>query len=281
MSEEWKNRIYDFEVNPPGRTWEKIATALNESHLDDQFPAILHGMEVKPPASAWKAIAATLGSSKPLTKYRRLSPVLRYAAAAAAIILITWGGLQFFRSGNKNNNDLPLVKTETPATQPRENYSNPSVQQREEELHNDRALEESKQSFARLDLTRRNRNRLNNDAYFTRPVNVEMETVEASPESTYRDLTYSDLPEGTIFQFHPNNNLANRYIMLMTPEGNIIRMSKKLRDFVCCVSGEELDDDCQSQLHKWRSKIASSPSHPGNFMDILNLVNSLQSLNNH
>jgi len=277
MSEDWKNRVYEFEVNPPGRTWEKITAALNESHLDDQFPAILHEMEVKPPASAWKNIAASLGTSSPLTKYRRLTPVLRYAAAAAVIILIAWGGLQFFKSGNKNNIDLPMVRTETPTTTPRDN-SNTSVQQLEEELHNDQALEESKQTVASLDLTSRNRSRLNSYAYYTRPVNSEMETVEASPESTYRDLTYSELPEGTVFQFQPNNNLANRYIMLMTPEGNIIRMSKKLGDLVCCVSGEEQDDDCKSQLHKWRSKIASSASHAGNFMDILNLVNSLQTL---
>lgn len=75
--------------------------------------------------------------------------------------------------------------------------------------------------------------------------------------------------------------LADRYVMLMTPDGNIIRMSKKWSDLLCCVSGEEQDADCKDQLKKWQQKIASSelaPS-PGNFMDILGLVNSLNESN--
>ena len=70
--------------------------------------------------------------------------------------------------------------------------------------------------------------------------------------------------------------------MLMTPDGNIIRMSKKLCDLVCCVSGQEQDEGCKSQLKIWQEKMASSsvaPS-PGNFMDILNLVSTLQDNNN-
>ena len=71
--------------------------------------------------------------------------------------------------------------------------------------------------------------------------------------------------------------IAGRYIMLMTPEGNIIRMSKKWSDLVCCVSGEEQDEDCKLQIKKWQKKLATSPINPtpGNFMDILELVNSL------
>ena len=75
--------------------------------------------------------------------------------------------------------------------------------------------------------------------------------------------------------------LSDRYIMLMTPDGNIIRMSKKWSDLLCCVSGEEQDADCKNQLKKWQEKIATSslaPS-PGNFMDILGLVNSLNENN--
>ena len=75
--------------------------------------------------------------------------------------------------------------------------------------------------------------------------------------------------------------LTDRYIMLMTPDGNIIRMSKKWSDLVCCVSGEEQDADCKDQLKKWQEKMAASslaPS-PGNFMDILSLVNSLDENN--
>ncbi len=71
-------------------------------------------------------------------------------------------------------------------------------------------------------------------------------------------------------------NIADRYVMLMTPNG-IVRMSKKLGNLVCCVSGQEQDEDCKDQLKKWQEKIACSPvaPSPGNFMDILSLVSSL------
>jgi hypothetical protein len=72
-------------------------------------------------------------------------------------------------------------------------------------------------------------------------------------------------------------DLADRYVMLMTPEGSIIRMSKKLGDLICCVSGEEQGDGCKDQLKKWQEQMAMSslaPS-PANFLDILSLVNSL------
>jgi hypothetical protein len=57
-----------------------------------------------------------------------------------------------------------------------------------------------------------------------------------------------------------------------------VRISKKLSDLFCCVSGEEQDENCTNQLKQWREKIAASPFNPSpdNFMDILDLINSLQ-----
>ena len=59
-----------------------------------------------------------------------------------------------------------------------------------------------------------------------------------------------------------SGNLASRYITLMTPEGNIIRMSKKLTDMVCCVSGEDENEECKDQMKKWREKIICLPAIP-------------------
>ena len=64
----------------------------------------------------------------------------------------------------------------------------------------------------------------------------------------------------------------------MTPEGNIIRISKKLSDIVGCVSGAEQDKECLDQLKIWQQKMANPKSthSSANFMEILNLANSLQ-----
>jgi hypothetical protein len=73
-------------------------------------------------------------------------------------------------------------------------------------------------------------------------------------------------------------NMADRYVMLLTPDGSIIRMSKKLGDLICCVSGEEQTGDCKDQLKRWQEKLANSTAapSPANVLDILSLVNSLE-----
>ena len=61
----------------------------------------------------------------------------------------------------------------------------------------------------------------------------------------------------------------------MTPDGGIVRMSKKWGDLVCCVSGQDSDENCKDQIKKWQEKLACAPVANGNFMDILSLVNTL------
>jgi len=71
--------------------------------------------------------------------------------------------------------------------------------------------------------------------------------------------------------------IADRYITLLTPDGSFIRMAKRWGNLLCCVAGEEQDADCKNQLKAWQDKLAESSvlSAPGNFMDIVTLVNSL------
>ena len=74
---------------------------------------------------------------------------------------------------------------------------------------------------------------------------------------------------------------ADPYIMFVNPDGYLIRISKKLAETLGCVytnGNSEQYDRCQDQIRKWRDKIAQSPatSSPDNFMDILNVIKSVQ-----
>ena len=276
MKEEWKNRIYNFEVKPPEKAWEKIVSALDDSHLSDQFPSVLHDLAVSPPLTAWDKIAASLEENAPaVPKYKRIPAFVRYAAAAVLIAGIAFGSIKLFQSNKTDKpGSLPVTNIDK-ADQPVPD------RQKEQDLQDDLALEESKQTLASIDISPATKKKLVTYHNFMRPVAADIEVFSFAPENTYRELDHADIADPAQ-ALSPDNNIANRYIMLMTPDGHIIRMSKKLGDLVCCVSGEEQDDDCKDQLYKWRSKIASTPSHsPGNFLDILNLVNSLQSGNNH
>ncbi len=69
-----------------------------------------------------------------------------------------------------------------------------------------------------------------------------------------------------------NSDLQNRYIILMTQDGNIVRMSKKVSNMADCIAGE--DHSCDDQISKWQKEMASSnaAASPDNFLDLLDMA---------
>lgn len=277
MSNNLKHKLFNYEVMPPAEVWQKISSALDESDISNQYPARLRQFEISPPPVIWEKISESLDPVKefPVPGKRKLTLILfKYAAAAAVITLFIWGGIQLLNkdsdkteiakdgenqvkqdtanltesTANSNNDDLPSIAESSSST--------------EQDIRDNAALEESKKTYAKLDIPVRGKLKDVSNFYF-------------SPEpdfSSTRSVDFSTSGDD------PEKDLADRYIMLMTPDGNIIRMSKKLGDFVCCVAGEEQDPNCVNQIKSLQEKIANSTigHSPGNFLDILNLVNLLQ-----
>jgi hypothetical protein len=274
MSSVIQNKILNYEVSPPAGVWKKIEDALDESELAQEFPSRLYGAEVIPPVSAWNKIANSLDADQEaaIPQHRKISPLLKYAAAAIVIGLLAWGGIQLLnnRSGNKEvvkqeviqpEKDNPGSLTDQNNNTPDENIASADNSISSEEARNDAALEASKKTFAKLDMPVKNRiKEIAAGYYFASSV---------GDENIPGIIPNEDINPG---------NLSSRYITLMTPEGNIIRMSKKLTDMVCCVSGEDENEDCKDQMKKWREKIICSPTchSTGSFMDMLDLVEALQ-----
>jgi len=262
-----KDKIYNYEVTPPAGTWGKIAVELDEAELANKFPNRLYTMEATPSSHSWEKLNAALNPEPKFAVpvYQRIRPFVRYAAAAIFIGAVAFGIIKLTAgsdntlnttaqsAGNKDSSESgnikPGVSEETQAAQSIIDES-------------DAALEQSKKMLAKLD----------------RPVKTLATKLRAgSTHVRYADYDDTELTQ-SIYAYEDHvPNLADRYVMLMTPDGNIIRMSKKWSELLCCVAGEEQDADCKDQLKKWQQKIATSslaPS-PGNFMDILGLVNSL------
>ncbi len=304
--------MYSFEVPPPADVWQKIAAELDESELSQQFPSRLYNISVAPASHIWQSIAATLdepilvsdysaklagiaivppaatwtkiknsldaGHETAIPEHRRFSPFLKYAAAAAIIVFLAWGGVQLFtnKSGEttvaKKDTTQPNKDTETATINNTvvENIAVSDVTASMEEARNDAALEASKKTYAKLDVAA-SRSKIKNAAGFF----FVADDYDYTPIGTIRGF---DINSKDILPELPSTNIAKRYIMLLTPDGNIIRMSKKLSELVCCVSGEEQDKDCVDQMKKWREKIANpSTTHSSsNFMDILSIVNAMQ-----
>jgi hypothetical protein len=264
MSSGIKHKMYDYEVTPPSGVWNKITSALDDSDLEYEYPSRIKNIEVVPPAAVWNKISAELntGHTETTQSSAKTFPIWRYAAAAAIIAFLAWGGFRLIN--NNTSGTIPgdeVVKKETtnpvvtPVEQPVVTPTEEIVKEdvvTDDEVRNEAALEASKKTYAKLTVPARSK--IKNAAGFHFSIdNIEpLPPVDADP--------------------------ATRYIMLMTPDGNVIRMSKKLSNLVCCVSGEEQDAGCVDQLKKWREKVASSSAaySPGNFGDLLHLVKSLQ-----
>ena len=287
MSNSVQHKLINHEVTPPAELWDKIAAALDESELVHKFPSKLYDIESTPPLAAWNKIALSLDEEQKafVPQRRRVSPILRYAAAAAITGLIAWGGIKIF-SGRKTEPEIARVTAPVKDSAILTITGNSAVTNDSnnlaDEARDNAALEASKQTFASLDIPANNRIKQRIHPGFSEPLALSGLAGELTPEETYQELTCTEITQPSVTDNDKKENLASRYIMLITPDGNIIRMSKKWSHLLCCVSGEEQDADCKNQLKKWREKVAGSsiaPS-PGNFMDILSLVNSLQE-NNH
>ena len=263
-----RDKIYNYEEIPPAGTWDKIAIDLDEAELVKKFPDRLYNMEATPPVHIWDTVNAALNSQNEpaIPIFKRIRPFVRYAAAAIFIGAVAFGIIKLTAgsgdtlnitvqsAGTKDSSESgkiePAVIEDIQAT------AKSAVDE------GDAALEQSKKMVARLDRS-------------VKTISTKLNA--GSSQYRYADNLDKELTQ-SIYAYEDHvPNLADRYVMLMTPDGNIIRMSKKWSELLCCVSGEEQDADCKDQLKKWQQKMASSslaPS-PGNFMDILGLVNSL------
>ena len=259
MSERLQNKMQNYEVAPPSNVWSKITAALDESEMDHEFPSKLYNAEITPPSTVWDKIRASIDEENktvPINKKRL--PIIRYAVAAAIIGLLALGGVQLFKgksSGTITANQPDTSKILDKLVKQENINAAPEITSQEQK--DDDALQESRQTIAKLDVPKKVKR--NFSSYQTE-------------EAVANEFDYTSNITST------ENNLSNRYIAVMTPDCNVVRVSKKLDHLVCCVAGDDNSPVCQDQLQKWREKIASStiaPS-PGNFLDIVSLVSSLQ-----
>ena len=283
MSNQLQNKMYDYEVKPPEGSWDKIVTALNDEEGAENISSKIYDLEATPPDSAWEQIKNVLEKDPeaPASKPKEI-PYLRYAAAAVIIALMVFGGIRLINndSGKKEitvNKNFKLTKDSVAPSNNTIASATPLKNSAEaDEKSDDAALEASKQTVAKNDFPISTKLKLSRESYLSAPAHY-IETV-TDAEASYPNLHYSEMLQPLYANESTTEDLSDRYIMLKSPDGNFFRMSKKLADLICCISGEDQDANCKDQLQRWREKIACSPlaPSPGNFMDILNLIASLQ-----
>jgi hypothetical protein len=271
--ESLRDKMYNYEVNPSPNCWEKISAELDSGEMGKEFPAALYNMEVTPPAATWEKVKAAINPEpgaivRPI--FRRQTPFLRYAVAAVLVGLIGFAILRLAISGNNDSENSNTVAVNKDSIKSSNTISGTSREGDTSANDITNELSSSQQSVSPLAATP------SIEKTGKKTVQRTVSNKSRAPQYAEEDLTQS------LYAYEDHvPDIAERYVMLMTPDGNFIRMAKKWSELLCCVSGEEQDPECKDQLKKWQQKIATSTlaSSPSNFMDILGLVNSLQENN--
>jgi hypothetical protein len=258
-----RDKMNNWEARPPAHMWDRISRALDESEMNAAFPERLRSLEISAPDQAWQGIAAKLDSPSvtegneavPMRRHRLVW--IRVAAAAAILLLAVWGTRQWWMPAGEAI-DAPaalVVKPESTLPKPDNNLPAPGPHVFEaDSLQN--SLASAQKNNRRADMY------AGSDLQYAAAANAE----------------YADELSKAIYVFEdPAENRAEKYVTLLTPEGSFIRVSKKWSHLLCCITGEEPNAVCDKQVKAWQDQMASSPvtPAPGNFMDLLDLVNSL------
>ena len=253
-------RLYDHEAEPPPGAWDRIAAAIPQD-IPEALQERLYNTTATPPAGVWDRIQKSLDEVevKPASRPSVISMFTRYAAAAAILLAVAITALIVLNRDTKT--DAPLAQTAPSAA------ANPTAPQQQGDVSSNARENIAAAGTVAATGTLREPDARNNAI---QPVSQSRRTRQPAR------VTSDNEDRNSLYAYEDHvPTIAERYVMLMTPDGSFIRMSKKLGELVCCVTGQEQDEQCRSQLRKWQEKIASSPLGPGNVMDVLDLVNSM------
>jgi hypothetical protein len=287
----FRNKALSLEVQPPSFAWNKIAEELDAQPLNN-FSKRIYEYQVDPPVNSWKKIITVLDEEQtaapviPINK--NYSRIYRIAAAAAIIGIITWAGFSLF-SNTKDNNENNSIANENPKTV----APAAPVTETKEDIVSDaikteitssitaannpvaRVTPANNYSKKRLGITSKN------------PVGQTYDLAASEIHSGSDDITIADAESLHTKKKSVTGNTENtteaRYLVYLTEQGDIVKLSKKLVDLKCIYTKEgnvnqdalsKLDaSQCIDQVKYWQEKMANSSlqssSNPLELIEIL------------
>ena len=285
MKDELKNKLYNYQVDPPASTWPSIAREL-DNEVKATFPQKLYSFETAPPPGVWNKIAGELESSheKVIPLFKKNPKIWRYAAAAAVIGFLA---ISFFWF-----NDQQLVPNEGIATFPEESASQKSNDLPTPENNLPAIVEPD--ALAAEDKKDKNKWVAKNSYREQYPEQriyayASRDEIRNSPAQLAHSFSVDDMANNLQPRDYTAQNIVynpsqvaetNPYVTVITPDGYVVRISQKLAGMIGCLDNEPAlnDVDCKARVQKWREQIAQSPitPTPGNFLDMLDLINSIK-----
>ena len=283
-----RNIVLDQEAVPPPLAWNKIAAELDKQPHESFSVRILE-YEVTPPANAWTKISAALdtgeSTERTIPLHKKFPLVYRIAAAAAVIGIITWVGFNFLNIGKKDT-DSSLAYNEiktTPTTAPVSKSNQPATTEVTGDTDKGTGMQKQVASI-KPENNNPAQPKINKD-------NQDNSTVDI-PAVIDDHTSTDDFAVADNKNLHKKNRPAPsssenktdpRYLVYLTEQGEMVKLSKKLADLKCIytkdggVSQESLAkldaSECNDQVKYWQDKMAhsslQSSSNPLELIEVL------------
>ncbi len=230
------NKLYHLQAEVPTVVWSNIIREMDDEQALSIVKNKISNLQMRPPAILWRNMQGALNGGKE-SPQKPIVPThygwLKYAAAACFIAVIGLSVLFIFNDeSNSSGNSNSVATTATSA---------PTAIVQNTQTSPPEALPQPKRTFGN-------------------PEQKVLASIETHMGNAY---TVSN---------EKNTALKNRYIILMTQDGNVVRMSKKVSSWADCVAGE--DHSCDDQISKWQKEMAGSETlaSPDIFLDILDMA---------
>jgi hypothetical protein len=257
MSKELQKKLSEYAPEPPAKTWDAIAKALDETTGLTGFANSLYQYEETPPMDSWSKISAVLDKAAgakvvPFSRKR----IIQYVAAAVILSAFILGaGLM---TGNRNSSPVisgtnAAIKipadTEAKKVDPPNNVAVSNEPSSSTLEHADPILTSHKENRSVI-------SRIRPD---TQLGNVLL-AANFIPKTAERKQTVSNYPA------------SDKYMVYSDNEGNAMKLPKKLFDFITCVREDVL---CKEQMLELQEKLASTSLNT-DFTGVLEILKNLK-----
>ncbi|MGZ3839135.1 MAG: hypothetical protein ACXVBI_11235 [Flavisolibacter sp.] len=255
MSEPLRNKLLDYAAPPPEKVWENLADALGTDASG--FGTRMYQFEASPSPAVWKAIQDRLSPLVDLRQQPRRRRAWRYAAAAAVLAVLVFSATLF--PGKRIHPSMATPSALLP-TQPVRSASR-------------RLLRNEISASASLSLEETPENRSHAVASVTGPRRNTLSRLLPRPPLEELVHTGNFLPEcATEKQTISNEEPVEKYMVYSDEQGHVMRLPKKLFDFISCVRENAF---CQQQLKALQEKLAVT-DFSNDFTGVLDLLNHLK-----
>jgi len=268
------DKLNQFNETPPALIWNKINAELDNEFLTEKFAKHLNVLEVTPPESNWQSIVSELDNKVPVVPLtKKYSRIIKYAAVAAILGFIAWGGIQLLNTGTNKPEEVAATKIETapvintPQTQNTEaktSDNNSKVPTQDEKINT------SKEQLATLN--KREIKTKSGSLAANKNLIASLNTFQnnhSGTEEIVADL--NNLQQNKRVPIATNNadTTAPRYLVYLNEEGSLMKVSKKLADMECIYTRDgDVTQDALATLNKqictdlvktWQAKLAKAP----------------------